>query len=432
MKFLEQFFYLSGRLSDLNYDLLLLGILVLVIGLVIKVTQWVIIPLLEKLINLSESKADDKLIYTYFIPALKFAPSALIVIYISQFFKFIPAGFFIKTGKTVLVFVIVVILTRIIDDIVEITKKVNVSEKLHLRGISQAVKLIIYLLGGIFIISILIDQTPWALLGGLGALTAVVLLVFRDVILGLVAGIQLSANNMVKIGDWIEIPEHGVDGSVIDILLTTVKIENWDKSITFLPAHVLISKSFKNWRRMQDLGVRRIKRDLYININSIRFLSPLDIDKYKAIPQLKKFFSTENASQPKHHTSVTKLTVPPKDTEFAAKLQDTASSALYSSTYTTAGLFRSYAIEYLLSHPKIRNNLTVLARMMPPTAKGMGLQLYCFTDTANFLEYESIQSSIFEHLIATAELLGLAIFQDPSGLDMQKLYSHVSDAKREQ
>ncbi len=395
------------KLAPWQHDALLLAAMLFNILLVVALVHGVLMPILGRVVKFSRSKTDDWLWERYIFLLLRVLPPILIIFTFANFFRLFPNVLFVRIAQLLIIFVSVTLLVRGIDDVTRILERLNMSAKLHLRGISQAIKLIVYLLAGVFAIAILVGKPPWTLVGGLGALTAVLLLVFRDTILGLVAGVQLAANQMVKLGDWVELPEHNADGSVVDLSLTTVKIENWDKSVTFLPAYILVSNAFKNWRAMQELGVRRIKRSIYINIASIRFVNDVELENYKALPHLRNFFERLAERKAYHNVEAGMAFIDAKARKFH---------------YTTASLYRLYTIEYLLAHPQIRNDLTVLARMMPPTAKGMGLELYCFTATADFLIYETIQSNVFEHLLAAASYFDLTVFQDPSGLDMRQFY----------
>ena len=248
----------------------------------------------------------------------------------------------------------------------------NLAQHFPVRGLVQTIKLLASIGIVILLISLLLGQSPLILLSGLGAMTAVLMLVFKDPILGLVAGIQLSANRMLNIGDWLEMPKYGADGSVTDIGLTTVKVQNWDNTVTTLPTYALISDSFKNWRHMSESGGRRIKRAVYIDSNSVHFLNEAEIAHLR---------------QSRHLTNL--------------------------------GTFRAYLQQYLENNRHIRKDMTLMVRQLDAGNKGIPLEIYCFTNTVVWAEYEGIQADIFDHIFAVAGEFGLRIYQAPSGYDLQ-------------
>jgi len=276
---------------------------------------------------------------------------------------------------------------------------------LPLNAIIQVFKLAIYLVTVIIIISLLLDRSPIYLLSGLGALTAVLILVFQDTIKGLVASIQISANKMVVAGDWIELPKYGADGDVIEIGLNTVKVENFDKTITTVPTYALISDSFKNWRNMYHTGARRIKRTIIIDIGSIDFYSLEKID-FLANTSLLKSYLTNKKQQ--------------LEVENKAVKQDESSNTIDIRQLTNIGTFRAYIEMYLHQNQKVRNDLTCMVRQLPATSSGLPLELYCFANTTDWAAYEAIQADIFDHLFAIAPHFDLRVFQYPSGFDWKR------------
>jgi miniconductance mechanosensitive channel len=286
-----------------------------------------------------------------------------------------------------------------------------------LRGFIQLVQIIIYVFGALLIISTLIDRSPLLLLSGFGAMTAVLLLIFRDTILGLVASVQLNANNMVRIGDWIEMPKFGADGDVIEVNLHTVKVQNWDRTITTIPTHALISDSFKNWRGMSDSGGRRIKRALLIDQRSIRFLSESEVTGFERFELLRPYLEH-------------------KRTELAAALEKTHGDAAQTSAVnrrrlTNVGTFRAYVYAYLQQHPAINPEATLLVRQLPPGSQGLPIEIYCFTRTTQWLDYEGIQSDIFDHIIAITPEFELRLFQEPGGADLSGLIDAGNESNRQ-
>lgn len=284
----------------------------------------------------------------------------------------------------------------------------KLSSKLPLKGICQAIKLLINATGVIFILSILLDKSPLYFFSGLGALTAVLLLVFKDVILGLVAGIQLTANNMVRKGDWVEMPKYGADGDVIDVSLTTVKVQNWDKTITTLPAHALVSDAFKNWRGMSESGGRRIKRSISLDISSVRFLKRSEVEDLERIECLQPYLNSKKSEIGSKGMNLDELGV--------------ASPLLNGRNLTNIGTFRAYCKEYLRSHTSIhKEGMTFLVRQLAPSEKGVPIEIYVFVNDVRWIEYEAIQSDIFDHLLATLPIFGLRAFQLPSDSSLAQL-----------
>lgn len=295
-------------------------------------------------------------------------------------------------------------LFSLLDVILNLSQKLPAASQLPLKGIFQGIKLIAAILVGILMISLLIGQSPAILISGLGAMAAVLMLVFKDPILGLVAGIQLSANDMLKLGDWLEMPKYGADGAVIDIGLTTVKVRNWDNTITTIPTWSLVSDSFKNWSGMSASGGRRIKRSISIDATSIHFLD-------------------EDERQRLHKAHLLKLYLTTRHQEIDAWNQqlDAPESVLNHRQMTNIGTFRAYLNEYLRHHPRIRKDMTLMVRQLAPDDHGLPIEIYAFTNTVVWLEYESIQADIFDHIFAVVEEFGLRIHQSPTGNDIRAL-----------
>ncbi|MDQ8183595.1 mechanosensitive ion channel family protein [Pelagicoccus sp. SDUM812005] len=274
-----------------------------------------------------------------------------------------------------------------------------------LRGITQTLKIAASVVASIIGISLLMGESPLILLSGLGALSAVLMLVFKDPILGLVAGIQLSANNMLSVGDWLEMPKYGADGNVIDIGLTTVKVQNWDKTITTIPTYALISDSFKNWRGMSDSGGRRIKRNIHINTSSIAFLDEDTLQRLRKAKLLAPYLEGKLAELEQSNSQ--------------AELD--LSSPLNGRRLTNVGTFRGYLKSYLKSHPRIAQEMLILVRQLESSNQGLPLQIYAFTATTKWGEYEDIQSDIFDHIFAVLPEFGLRIHEAPTGHDLRTL-----------
>jgi len=289
----------------------------------------------------------------------------------------------------------------------------QVAVQFPLKGIVQSLKIIASIAGVIFIVSVLIGQSPVILISGLGAMTAVLMLIFKDPILGLVAGIQLSANNMLSIGDWLEMPKYNADGAVIDIGLTTVKVRNWDNTVTTIPTYSLISDSFKNWRAMSESGGRRIKRAIHIDVNSIKFITERQMQRLTKSRLLSQYILDKSREVEDYNQS----------------RSEDLSSALNGRRLTNIGTFRAYLEVYLRNHPHIHRNMTLLVRQLAPETTGVPIEIYAFTSTVVWAEYERIQSDLFDHIFAVVSEFELRVFQEPSGYDMAALKPGIADDK---
>ena len=275
-----------------------------------------------------------------------------------------------------------------------------------IKGYVQIVKIVIYAVAAILVVASLIDRSPLILLSGLGAMAAVLMLVFQDTLLSLVASVQLGTNDMVRLGDWIEVPQQNADGAVIDIALHTVKVRNWDNTVTNIPTKKLISDSFKNWRGMFESGGRRIKRSILLDQQSIHFLGDEEQVHLARFALLQDYFVAKKG-------------------ELAAwnARNPGTGSAINQRRLTNIGTFRSYVVHYLRTHPEIHQGMTLIVRQLAPTPDGLPLELYCFTHDTRWVEHERIQSDIFDHLFAILPEFGLRVFQQPSGADMRVLGS---------
>lgn len=296
-------------------------------------------------------------------------------------------------------------LNSLLNAVNDIYSNFKISKTRPIKGLIQVVKIVVFLVGGITLISIVIDKNPLILLSGLGALSAVLMLVFKDSILGFVAGIQLSANDMVRVGDWIEMPKYNADGDVIDITLHTVKVKNWDKTITMIPSYTLISDAFKNWRGMHDTGGRRIKRSVYIDTTSIKFCTEEMLERFKKIHYLTEYIEK-------------------KEEEIAAYNREhniNTESKVNGRSLTNIGTFRVYIQNYLNNHPHIHKDMIIMVRQLAAGETGLPLEIYCFTNDTKWTFYETVQADIFDHIFAVAPEFELKIFQKPSGFDIRGL-----------
>jgi miniconductance mechanosensitive channel len=291
----------------------------------------------------------------------------------------------------------------------EIYNQHPVSRTRPLKGLIQLLQIAIYALGAILIVAELADRSPLLFLSGFGAMTAVLLLVFKDTILGLVASVQLTANDMVRVGDWIEMPQYGADGDVIDVALHTVKVQNWDKTITTIPTYKLISESFKNWRGMSESGGRRIKRPIYIDQSSVRFLTEDEVDELKGFTLLGDYIDAKRGELEEYH----------------ADLGEAGSLGVNRRRLTNVGTFRAYVFAYLSHHPRVNPDMTLLVRQLMPGPDGLPIEIYCFTRTIEWRDYEDIQSDIFDHILAILPEFRLRLFQKPAGSDLGAMLQRI-------
>ena len=280
-----------------------------------------------------------------------------------------------------------------------------------LKGFVQLVQIAVWVFGAVMIIAAVLDRSPLLLLSGLGAMTAILLLVFKDTILSLVASVQLTAQDMVRVGDWIEVPQFGADGDVVDVQLHTVKVQNWDKTITTIPTHRLISDSFKNWRGMSQTGARRIKRAVYLDVSSIRFHSPGEVEHFKRFALLKDYIAAKEKEL----------------NDYNAALDFEVDDDVNTRRLTNIGSFRAYAANYLKNHPSIHKGMTLMVRQLAPGPEGLPLEIYCFTNTTVWADYEGIQADVFDHLLAIVPEFGLRLFQKPAGSDLKNLSPSPAD-----
>lgn len=267
-----------------------------------------------------------------------------------------------------------------------------------IKSYLQVVEIAVYIVAAILILASLMDKSPMVFLGGLGAMTAVLLIVFKDSLLGLVASWQIASNDMVRVGDWIEMPQSGADGDVIDIALHTLKVRNWDKTITTVPTHRLIQESFKNWRGMSETGGRRIKRSLFFDLNTVRFLSDGEVERFSNYALLRDYIEAKLGELSEWNAE------PQRNADINADIR----------RLTNIGTLRIYIERYLKNHSDIHQGLTLLVRQLQPTADGLPIEIYCFTNTTNWGAYEGIQADIFDHILAITPEFGLRIFQNES------------------
>ena len=381
-------------------SLSILGILAVLSLVAFWITEKIIIKLLTKMLQKTSTQMDDILIkhnvfkrLTYVVPALIFYNFAYAV---PQFTIMIQ-----RASLTLMAISGLMVINSFLNALNDIYKKTKYHERLDINSYLQITKLIINILGSVVIVGIIINKDTTLLLSGLGAMTAVVMLIFKDTILSLVASVQISSNDLFKVGDWVEAPQFGADGDVVDIGLHAVKIQNWDKTISVIPTHKLIDSTFKNWRGMSESGGRRIKRSLFIDINSISLCSSETLEKYKKFELISEYIDRKQKEVSEHNQS---------------NNIDT-SELINGRRLTNIGTFRAYIEAYLKNNSLIHKEMTFLIRQLDPTEKGLPMQIYVFSNDIDWVRYEGIQSSIFDHLLAVVPEFGLRIFQNPTGKD---------------
>ncbi|WP_394708146.1 mechanosensitive ion channel family protein [uncultured Bacteroides sp.] len=310
--------------------------------------------------------------------------------------------------KTTEIYIIAVAMRFVVTFCTAVYIVYNENEKYHdrpLKGLLQTVQVIVFFIGGILIVSLLFDKSPASLLAGLGASAAILIFVFKDSIMGFVSGIQLSANNMLRPGDWITMPKYNADGIVIEVTLNTVKVRNWDNTITTLPPYALVSDSFQNWRGMHESGGRRVKRSINIDMNSVKFCTPEMLEKFQKIALLKDYIEET-------------------EEELKAYNQECGvgdSVLVNGRRQTNLGVFRAYLERYLRSLSSVNKDMTLMVRYLQPTEKGIPLELYFFTFSKEVAVYEEVQADVMDHVLAVVSEFDLAVFQNPTGTDFRSM-----------
>ena len=388
-----------------------IGLILFIAGMSYYLVKHQLLTFMNKLIVHSKNTWDDALMEHGVFSRLTSLLPVILVLFLTPLIldvNTLASNLLILFSKILLTFQIALCISALLNVSRSFYHESAKQRFLPLNAIIQIIKLALFLVTAIIIISLVIDRSPVYLLSGLGALTAVLLLVFQDTIKGLVASIQISANRMVVAGDWIELPKYGADGDVLEIGLSTVKIENFDKTITTVPTYALISDSFKNWRNMYRTGARRIKRNIIIDVGSIGFYSVDKINELANAYLLQGYLSDKKKE----------LAINEPDKQSESSSQSLAS--LNNRQLTNIGTFRAYITQYLQKNTHSRGDLTCMVRQLSATQTGLPLEVYCFANTTNWLEYEAIQADIFDHLFAIAPEFGLRVSQHPSGHDWQQ------------
>ena len=382
---------------DIENPYITLLISILFAYILFLVTNQIILRSIAKIFRKTSTKFDDILLEQKVFNKL---PYLIPLIFLYSLRDVVP--FFKSVDRfliALIALIILISLNALINAINDVYRKSKFAEKLNIKSYAQVVKLILNSVGIIIIAALLAGKSPIYFLSGLGALTAVLILVFKDTILSLVSSVQISSNDLFKIGDWIEAPQFGADGNVIDIALHSVKVQNWDKTICVVPTNQLINSSFKNWRGMSESGGRRIKRSIKINMKSIKFCSDSMIEKFKTIYLLKDYME-EKLKEINVHNIDKKI--------------DEA-DVVNRRSLTNVGTFRAYIKFYLKNNAKIHNDMTFLVRQLAPQSDGLPIEIYVFSNDTNWVNYEAIQSDIFDHLLAILPEFDLEVFQNLTG-----------------
>ncbi len=310
--------------------------------------------------------------------------------------------------KIYMIFTVLVVINSFLNALSHIYQNYEISKSKPIKGYIQAVKVVLFIIGGILIVASLLNKSPNALFVGLGTLSAVLMIVFKDPLLGFVGGIQLSTNNMIRIGDWIAMHKFGADGNVIDISLTSVKVQNWDKTITTIPTYALITDYFQNWRGMEESGGRRIKRSINIDMDSVKFCTPEMLSKFYKFQYLSKYVENKE-----------------KEIEKFNKQNNIDNEYLINGRrQTNLGVLRAYLKEYLHKNSNINDSMTFLVRQLQPTELGIPIEIYVFSKIQAWADYEDVQSDIFDHVLAIIPEFELRVFQNPTGKDFQKVFQN--------
>lgn len=394
-KIVEQFNWLDNEIKFLAVILLAV--------LSYYITKQFVIKIIRKLVKSTNTNLDDILFssrvlnrVSYFVPLFIIHSFTYLLPGQINLLKLLVSSF------GILIFISV--LTALLNSLSDYFEKTEKYKERPIKGYFQVVIIILYIFGTILIIGNLVGESPWAILTGLGALTAVLLLVFRDTILSFVASIQISSYDLVKVGDWVEVPKYNADGDVIDISLNVIKIQNWDKTITVIPTYKLLEDSFKNWRGMTLSGGRRIKRAIYIDQSSVKFCSEEMLSRFLKYTLIKDYLDTKQK----------------EISEFNREKNFDESVLVNGRRLTNLGTFRAYLIEYLKQRDDIRKDLTFMVRQLAPGSDGIPIEIYIFTSTTDWTRYENIQADIFDHILAVVPQFDLSIFQNPTGNDVKE------------
>ncbi|MFO7615572.1 MAG: mechanosensitive ion channel [Bacteroidales bacterium] len=385
-------------------------ILVIVFALIVfYIIRFILVRWMQRLALKSESKWDDALVHRKVFKRLAYLVPAFIIHAAAPFV--IPdypvtLSIILILIKVYIATVSVVVVTSVLDTSHDIYSSYEISKTRPIKGFIQIAKIVVYVIFIILLITILFLRSKgFGWIAGLGAFSAVLLLIFKDPILGFVGGIQMATQDMLRIGDWIEMPKYNADGVVTDITITTVKVQNWDNTITTIPTYTLVSDSYKNWRGMQESGARRIKRHILIDLSSIKFCTA---------EMLERFSKYEYVSEYINHTEEDII-------QYNEERNIDPELLINGRRQTNIGVFRAYLTSYLKNNPNINQEMTLMVRQLQPTETGLPLEIYAFSRVQDWVRYEAVSSDIFDHVLAGIQFFDLKLFQSPSGSDFQHL-----------
>lgn len=397
--------------SGIGETLLVIALIAVVVLVIDQIGRRYVLRLIHNILERSPMKWDDLLVeHKVLLRAFPIIP--LVVLQVAA--PVVPGlsdgflGFVLRLLDATMVLVVARTIAALFSVFLSFYERTP-SNRRPIKSYVQLATVFLYVVAGIFMVARLIDQSPWYFISGLGAMMAIITLVFRDTLLSLVAGVQLTNNDLLRVGDWIEMPQFNADGFVIDIALNTVSVQNWDKTITVVPTHKFLEHSFKNWRGMQESGGRRIKRSLYVNMASIRFLTDEEADRFSRFALLKDYIREKQYELETYN----------------AAYADDPEAIVNARRLTNIGTFRAYITNYLRSHPSIHQDLTFLVRQLQPTAEGVPIEIYVFVNDVRWVIYEGVQADIFDHLLAIAPEFGLHIYQRPSSYDLEAVRAEV-------
>jgi miniconductance mechanosensitive channel len=375
-----------------------------------KVAKWVLERITRRIVAGTAFTWDDVLVRAKVFKRLAHIAPALAIYYGIELIPGLSATFVSlvqHAAGAALIVVAVVLADAVLTAVGEIYSASSLSKGRPIRAYIQAFKIVLYILGLIVAVATLLGQSPAILLSGAAAFSAVLLLIFRDTILSFVASSHIANYDMMRVGDWIEVPKYGADGDVVEIGLHTIRVQNWDKTITTIPTHTFLTDSFKNWRAMSQSGGRRIKRALHIDMNSVRFLDDSDLKRFEKFSLLKDYIEEK------------KQVIEEDNAAREVDIDLVANARLL----TNIGTFREYVVRYLRNHAKVHQRMTLIVRQLDPTPEGLPLEIYAFSNDVGWVSYEGIQSDIFDHLIAVIPEFDLRLFQVPSGRDFEAALS---------
>ncbi len=399
-------FNLATDTSEVVARIILAAAVLLISLMAFYISRRIVRDVLHRVVKRTRFTWDDRLLDNrLFTRVTLIIPALIIHFFLPAVFGGYDQSLDLARGALNIYFILVGVLvaSALIDSLLDIYQTFRVSREIPLKGFAQVLKIALFATALIMVISVLLDRSPIILLSSLGALTAVLMLVFKDPILGFTAGIQLISNRMLKNGDWIEMPKFGADGDVLEITLTTVKVRNWDNTITTIPTYALINDSFKNWRGMQESQGRRIKRAIHFDMNSIKFCTSQMLERFARIRHISDYMQHKNQEIDQYNA------------DLGTQAQDAANTR----RLTNIGTFRAYALAYLQNHPMINTGMTLMVRQLAPTQYGLPLEIYAFCRDKVWANYEAVQADIFDHLLAIAGEFNLKIYQFPAGADFK-------------